>query len=51
VAIYEKAVATEDFDAATMLVGEAVGRVRELRPAADIVADMARDAARILNRA
>jgi nitronate monooxygenase len=50
VAVYEKAVAAEDFDVAAMLVGEAVGRIREVRPAADIVADMARDAARILNR-
>ena len=51
VATYETAVAAEDFDSAAMLVGEAVGRVREIRPAADIVADMASDAARILNRA
>ncbi|HTQ17278.1 nitronate monooxygenase [Mycobacterium sp.] len=50
VADYEKAVAAEDFEAAAILVGEAVGRVREVRPAADIVADIARDAARILNR-
>ena len=50
VATYETAVAAEDFDSAAMLVGEAVGRVREIRPAADIVADMAGDAARILNR-
>ena len=50
VATYETAVAAEDFDSAAMLVGEAVGRVREIRPAADIVADMASDAARILNR-
>jgi nitronate monooxygenase len=50
VATYEKAVAAEDFDAAAMLVGEAVGRIREVRPVADIVADMAHDAARIVNR-
>jgi nitronate monooxygenase len=48
---FEKAVAAEDFDAAAMLVGEAIGLVRDIRPAADIVRDMARDAARILGRA
>lgn len=47
---YEKAVATEDFETAAILVGEVVGRVREIRPAADIVAEMADEAARILNR-
>jgi nitronate monooxygenase len=50
VSTYEKAVAAQDFDAAAMLVGEAVGRIRQVRPAADIVADMARDAAQIVNR-
>jgi nitronate monooxygenase len=48
---FEKAVAAEDFDAAAMLVGEAIGLVRDIRPAADIVRDMARDAARVLGRA
>jgi nitronate monooxygenase len=48
---FEKAVVAEDFDAAAMLVGEAIGLVRDIRPAADIVRDMARDAARILGRA
>jgi nitronate monooxygenase len=47
---YEKAVAAEDFETAAILVGEGVGRVREIRPAADIVADMADEAAQILNR-
>jgi nitronate monooxygenase len=47
---YENAVAAEDFETAAILVGEVVGRVREIRPAADIVTDMADEAARILNR-
>jgi nitronate monooxygenase len=38
VAVYQKAVAAEDFDAAPVLVGEAVARIRHVRPAADIVA-------------
>jgi nitronate monooxygenase len=50
VSSYETAVAAEDFDTAAILVGEGVGRIRQVRPAADIVADMARDATRILNR-
>lgn len=50
VAAYEKAVAAEDFDHAAILVGEGVGLVRQVRPAAAIVADMVADAARILNR-
>ena len=48
---FEKAVAAEDFGTAAILVGEGVGLIRQVRPAADIVADMARDATRILNRA
>ncbi|OBF78467.1 oxidoreductase [Mycobacterium sp. 852002-51613_SCH5001154] len=48
---YEKAVAAEDFDSAAILVGEGVGLVRRVRPAADIVADMVEQAGRILNRA
>jgi nitronate monooxygenase len=51
VATFEKAVTAEDFDAAAILVGEAIGLVRDIRPAADIVRDMAGDAARILGRA
>lgn len=48
---FQKAVAAEDFDVAPVLVGEAVGRIREVRPAADIVTEMADAAAKILNRA
>lgn len=48
---YEKAVAAEDFDTAAVLIGEGVGRIREVRPAADIVSDMVSEAAHILNRA
>jgi nitronate monooxygenase len=51
VAAYETAFAAEDFDIAAILVGEVVGRVRDVRPAADIVADMVSEAAHILNRA
>jgi nitronate monooxygenase len=47
---FEKAVAAEDFDAAAILVGEAVGLIREVRPAADIVRDMVRGANEILDR-
>lgn len=47
---YEKAVAAEDFDTAAILIGEAVGVIREVRPAAEIVAEMVGDAKRILNR-
>lgn len=51
IASYEKAVVAEDFDTAAILVGEGVGRIREVRPAADIIADMVSEAAHILNRA
>ncbi|MEE3752721.1 NAD(P)H-dependent flavin oxidoreductase [Mycobacterium intracellulare] len=47
---YEKAVAAGDFDTAAILIGEGVGGVRGVRPAADIVADMVSEAAHILNR-
>ncbi|WP_205873079.1 NAD(P)H-dependent flavin oxidoreductase [Mycobacterium camsae] len=47
---YRKGVAAEDFDVDTVLVGEAVGLIHDIRPAADIVAAMVSDAARILNR-
>jgi nitronate monooxygenase len=50
VATYEAAVAAEDFDVAAMFVGEAIGRVDDVRPAADIVADMAAEADRIVHR-
>jgi nitronate monooxygenase len=49
VSTYEAAVAAEDFDIAAMFVGEAIGRINDVRPAADLVADMAADADRILN--
>jgi nitronate monooxygenase len=47
---FEAAVAAEDFDIAATFVGEAIGRIDDVRPAADIVADMAAEAGRILNR-
>ncbi|ETZ42401.1 NAD(P)H-dependent flavin oxidoreductase [Mycobacterium avium] len=47
---YETAVAAEDFDTAAILIGEAVGVIREVRPAAEIVAEMVRAAQRILHR-
>lgn len=50
VADYEKSVAAEDFDTAAVLVGEGVGLIDDVRPAADIVHEMVRDAARILNK-
>jgi nitronate monooxygenase len=48
---YEKGFAADDFDTAAALVGEAVGLIDEVRPAVDIVRDVARDAAGILGRA
>ncbi|BBY37144.1 hypothetical 2-nitropropane dioxygenase [Mycobacterium mantenii] len=50
ISAYEKAVAAEDFDTAAILTGEGVGRIHEVRPAAEIVADMVSHAKRILNR-
>jgi nitronate monooxygenase len=50
VSTYEKAVAAQDFDVVTPLVGEAISLIHDVRPAADIVREMAADAARILNR-
>ena len=47
---FQTAVAAEDFDTAAVLVGEGVGRVRDVPPAADIVHEMVCDATRILNR-
>lgn len=47
---FQKAVAAEDFDAAPIIVGEAIGLVHDVRPAADIVREMGGDAARILGR-
>ena len=51
VSTFEKAVAAQDFDVVTPLVGEAISLIHDVRPAADIVREMATDAARILNRA
>jgi nitronate monooxygenase len=50
VSTFEAAVAAEDFEAAAILVGESIGRIDPVRPAADIVADMAAEADRILNQ-
>ncbi len=47
---FEKAVAAEDFDAAAILVGEGVGLIHDVRPAAEIVRDMVRGATEILDR-
>jgi nitronate monooxygenase len=47
---FEKAVAEQDFDIVTPIVGEAISLIHDVRPAADIVRDMARDATRILHR-
>jgi nitronate monooxygenase len=49
--IFEKAVAEEDFDSAAILVGEGVGLIRQVRPAAEIVAEMVSEAADILGHA
>ncbi|MEY8016217.1 NAD(P)H-dependent flavin oxidoreductase [Mycobacterium servetii] len=51
VSAFQKAVDAEDFDVVTVLVGEAIGRIRDVRPAAGIVGEMVCDATRILNRA
>jgi nitronate monooxygenase len=48
---FQKAVAEQDFDVVTPLVGEAISLIHAVRPAADIVRDMVADATRILNRA
>jgi nitronate monooxygenase len=48
---YEAAVATEDFGAAAILIGESIGLVDEVRPAANIIADVASQAERVLKRA
>ena len=47
---FEKSVAADDFDTAAILVGEGVGVIRDIRPAADIVREMVDDASRILGR-
>ncbi|WP_204807316.1 NAD(P)H-dependent flavin oxidoreductase [Mycobacterium riyadhense] len=50
VSAFQKALTAQDFDVVTPLVGEAIGLVHDVRPAADIVREMASDAARILNQ-
>jgi nitronate monooxygenase len=50
VSSFEDAVVAEDFDMVTLPIGEAIGLIHEVRPAADIVHEMARDAANILGR-
>jgi nitronate monooxygenase len=50
VSAYQAAVAVEDFEAAAILIGESIGLIHAVRPAADIVAEMAAEADRILNR-
>jgi nitronate monooxygenase len=49
VSTFESAVAAEDFDVAAIFVGEAIGRIDRIRPAADIAAEMVAEAYRILN--
>jgi nitronate monooxygenase len=49
VSTFEAGVAAEDFDVAAMFVGEAIGRINDVCPAADLVAEMAPEANRILN--
>ncbi|WP_428339255.1 NAD(P)H-dependent flavin oxidoreductase [Mycobacterium sp.] len=48
---FEAAVAAEDFEAAAILIGESIGLVDEVRPAADIVAAIASQAERVLKHA
>jgi nitronate monooxygenase len=48
---FEAAVAAEDFGAAAILIGESIGLVDAVRPAAHIMADMASQAERALKRA
>jgi nitronate monooxygenase len=48
---YEAAVAAEDFGAAAILIGESIGLVDAVRPAAHIVADIASQAEGILKQA
>lgn len=48
---FEAAVAAEDFEAAAILVGESIGLIDTVRPATDIVADLATQAERVLKQA
>ncbi|OBI19134.1 oxidoreductase [Mycobacterium sp. E2327] len=45
---FQRATAAEDFNTAAIIIGEAVGLVREIRPAAEIVRDMVGEAGKIL---
>ncbi|WP_433519282.1 NAD(P)H-dependent flavin oxidoreductase [Nonomuraea sp. CA-143628] len=47
---FRDAVDAEDFDVANVIVGEAVGQIRRVMPAGEIVRRMAGDAAEILGR-
>lgn len=47
---FRNAVSADDYDIAGILVGEVVGLIRDVRPAAEILTEMVADAARILNR-
>jgi nitronate monooxygenase len=47
---FRKAVAAEDFDVAHILVGEAIGLIRDVRPADELLAELVAEAARILHR-
>jgi nitronate monooxygenase len=49
--IFDAAVAAEDFEAAAILIGESIGLIDAVRPAADILANMASRAGRILKQA
>ncbi|WP_193376525.1 nitronate monooxygenase, partial [Mycobacterium sp. UM_CSW] len=44
---FQTATAAEDFDTAAIIIGEAVGLLRQIRPAADIVHDMVAEAGKI----
>lgn len=48
---YHDAVADEDFDTAQIAVGEAIGILAEVRPAAEVVESLAREAERALRGA
>ncbi|OBI05414.1 oxidoreductase [Mycolicibacter heraklionensis] len=50
IAAFQAGLSAGDFDVAHILIGEAVGLIHDIVPAGEIVAQMAHDAARILNR-
>ena len=47
---YQAAVAAEDVEAVAILIGESIGLIHAVRPAGDIVADIAAEAGRLLHR-